>query len=156
MGMQLNVGDHASPVAGYLAIPPGYRADAQWARTRARAVARGRPSANVYFKTLPGGKSLSALLADNTIWVNYSVSIGAYGEAVIGGRELAIGPSAFRMGRWTVLATLIHELAHINGAPGGVSRAAEQALVACGLGRASELRTGVDDPDTPYDPSLSG
>ena len=53
-------------------------------------------------------------------------------------REMAIGIPAFRIGRWTVLATLVHELAHINGAPGGNDRRAEEAVLACGMGRRSE------------------
>ncbi|MBN1611644.1 MAG: hypothetical protein JW940_33725 [Polyangiaceae bacterium] len=157
MVMQLNLGDHVSPEPGYTAIPAGYRPDAQWARTRARAIARGMPSADAYFRTLPNARSLTQLLADNTIWINYSATIGGYGETnAVGGKEIAIGSVAFRYGRWTVLATLIHELAHSNGAPGGASKAAEQALVACGLGKRGELNSGVDDPRTPFDPNISG
>ena len=83
---------------------------------------------------------------------DFGVTPGASGFAT----ELAIGPRAFRIGRWTVLATLIHELAHCNGAPGGGSTVAEDALPACGLGRLSEQSTGVDDPRTPYVPGLGG
>lgn len=68
----------------------------------------------------------------------------------------AIGPLAFRKGRWMVLATLIHELAHCNGAAGGNATVAEDALPHCGLGSMNELRTRVDDPQTPYDPGIEG
>ena len=34
------------------------------------------------------------------------------------------------MGRWTVAATLVHELAHVNGAPGN-DRQAEHTLASC-------------------------
>ena len=81
----------------------------------------------------------------------------AYGETeYVGGREIAISDVACRWGRWTMLATLIHELAHVNGAAGGSSRDAESALIHCGLGKRSEQTTGVDDPHTPYDPDISG
>ncbi len=36
------------------------------------------------------------------------------------------------MGRWTVAASLVHELAHVNGAPGD-SHAAEATLPCCGF-----------------------
>ncbi len=58
--------------------------------------------------------------------------------------------------QWIMLATLVHELAHINGAPGGASKQAEDALLACGLGRRIEFATGTDDPKTPYNPGISG
>jgi hypothetical protein len=157
MVMQLNLGDHTSSQAGYAAIPPGFRSDAQWARTRARTIARNMPSADAYFRSLPNGRSLTQLLADSSIWVNYSATIVGYGETnAVGGKEIAIGATAFRYGRWTVLATLIHELAHSNGAQGGASKAAEEALVACGLGRRGEQTSGVDDARTPFDPGISG
>jgi len=34
--------------------------------------------------------------------------------------------------------------------------AAERAVLECGLGNRSELRTGVDDPRTPYNPTIGG
>jgi hypothetical protein len=66
-----------------------------------------------------------------------------------------ISERACRIGRWSLLATMIHELAHINGAPGR-GFAAEEALIACGLGRLHEKQTGVDDLHTPYSPDIEG
>jgi len=56
--------------------------------------------------------------------------------------EIAIGQLAFAQGRWMVLGTLLHELAHVNGARAVSDRSAEMTLVHCGLGRLSELREG--------------
>lgn len=155
--MQINIGDHVSPVTGYIPFPLSKRDTMRWARLRARRVARGMPSANTYFKTLPGGRSLQQLLDDRTIWINYHATMTDYGETDrVGGKEIAISKTAFDVGRWTVLATLIHELAHSNGAGLPPSRAAEEALLHCGLGRRSEKTSGVDDPRTPYDPSVEG
>lgn len=156
MSIQINIGDHISSEPGYLTVPNRLRDMTNWARTKARWIARTMPSADVYFRALPDGRSLTDLLGDRSIWVNYGHTLTVFGEAVISGTELAIGPSAFRIGRWTVLATLIHELAHINGVPGGTDRRAEEALLACGLGKQSEKRTGRDDPFTPYDPTIRG
>ncbi|QQS55613.1 MAG: hypothetical protein IPM89_07495 [Candidatus Competibacteraceae bacterium] len=155
--MQINIGDHVSSEAGYVAIPAEYQGSMRWARTKAKEIASKFNSANAYFRTLPDGKSLTELLADNTIWVNYHATMNAYGETnQVSGKEIAISRRAFRIGRWTVLATLIHELAHTDGAPGGADKRAERAVLACRLGKQSELTTGVDDPHTPYDPNISG
>jgi hypothetical protein len=117
------------------------------------------PSADVYFRSLPGGRSLTALLADRAIWINYAIPLGIpfMGQSVGDSyNEIAISSWAFRNGKWTVLGTLIHELAHINGAPEWPSQAAEEALVHCGLGTLSELRTRKDNPNTPYNPNHRG
>jgi hypothetical protein len=154
MTMQLNIGDHISPQPGYTSIPRKYRASARWARTRAIRIAGNTPGANTYFSYL--GRTLTQLLNDNTIWVNYA-TFGEYGQTnFVGGKEIAIGIRAFRIGRWTVLATLIHELAHVNGAPGRPSTFAEDAVYHCGLGSHHEHFTGTDDPKTPYDPRIEG
>jgi hypothetical protein len=156
MTLQINIGDHTSSEADYLPVPPNLREPLRWARTRALQLVNHNPGANLYFSGLPGGRSLGALLQDRTIWINYAPTLSAYGETnMVGGKEIAIGPMAFRIGRWTVLATLIHELAHSNGAPGGTDHRAEQAVYECGMGRLGE-RSGSDDPRTPYDPSIGG
>jgi hypothetical protein len=156
-GIQMNIGDHVSPHPGFVAVPGIRRDMVNWARQRAKRIANEIRSADIYFSSLPGGRTLKSLLNDNTIWINYDPAMGDYGAtSVAHNHEMAIGPPAFRIGRWTVLATLIHELAHVNGAPGGADHRAEQALVNCGLGRSVEHATGVDDPHTPYDPGISG
>lgn len=77
------------------------------------------------------------------------------GQAVVGGTELSIARPAFAVSRRTVLGTLIHELAHIGGAPGGQSKLGEEAVLAAGMGRARE--TGAkDDASTPFDPNIGG
>lgn len=157
MSIQMNIGDHISPHAGWVSVPNARRGQVRWARTRAKKIARDMASANIYFRSLPSGRSLTALLNDRTIWINYDPTATEFGaQSVAHPHEIAVGPSAFRIGRWTVLATLIHELAHVNGAPGGGDQRAEQALLHTGLGRWSEFGSGLDDPRTPYDPSISG
>jgi len=128
-----------------------------WARTKAIWIAKFKPSADVYFRSLPGARSLSDLLSDNSIWINYHPTLMAYGQTdAVGGNEIAISAISRRMGRWTVLGTLVHELAHVDGAPAGSSNAAELAVLACGMGKARERSTGIDDPYTPYDPTIQG
>lgn len=155
--MQINIGDHISSEAGYIAIPERHRGTMRWARTKAKEIAKTMPSANTYFKTLPDGRSLSDLLSDSSIWVNYHPAMPFFGETnQVSGKEIAISEKSFKIGRWTVLATLIHELAHTDGAPGGTDKRAERALLSCGLGKLSELTTGIDDPKTPFNPNIQG
>jgi hypothetical protein len=155
MGLQINIGDHKSSIKTYVAFPNYYLSTVRWARTKANEIASTIPSANRYFRGLPCGRSLSELLGDSSIWVNYGPGIPGTGQISPDGREIAIGRKAFDAGRWTVLASLIHELAHSNGAAGDDSTAAEQAVLACGLGKRSEQSKG-DDPYTPYDPRITG
>jgi hypothetical protein len=155
IGLQINIGDHSSSISTFIAIPDYHRGMARWARTKANEIARTIPRANSYFRGLPSGRSLTDILGDSSIWVNYAPAILDYGIIDrVGGKEIAISPTAFKVGRWTVLATLIHELAHSNGAPAN-SKAAEEAVLACGLGKRSE-KGASDDPYTPYDPRISG
>jgi len=154
--IQINIGDHVgwAPRASPSPVPAKHRAATSWARMRAKRIAREMPSADTYFKTLPKGLTLTSLLSDNTIWINYEPTLDVYGWQH--GKEIGIGKKSYNKGRWSVLATLIHELAHVNGAPGGKSKAAEQALIHCGLGNRNEFTTGVDDPKTPYNPNIEG
>ena len=154
--IQINIGDHVSPRIGWVKFPDDLVGQVRWARSRAFRITTDIPSANVYFRTLPNGRSLSDLLNDGSLWVNFDPVITEFGRTNNVHREMAIGKPAFRIGRWTVLATLIHELAHINGAPGGNDRRAEEALLHCGLGKRSEKASGKDDPWTPYDPGIEG
>jgi len=156
--IQVNTGDHVSPEVGYISWPNHRRDLIYWSRRRARLIAAGRPQADTYFRSLPGGRSLTDLLNDRSIWINYHATLGDWGITnFAGGSEMAISEVACRSGRWSVLATLIHELAHVDGVVGRVSpRAAEDALIHCGLGKQRERDTGVDDPKTPFDPNILG
>ena len=158
MSIQINIGDHTSSQANYIAVPANRRSQVQWARRRAHWIARNVPSADVYYRTLPGGRSLTELLADSDIWINFHATSTVLGLTnFAGGKEIAICVPSFRRGSWTVLATLVHELAHVNGVDGRVNRTgAERAVLECGLGRRREQQTGVDDRRTPYDPTIIG
>ncbi|MCF6235322.1 MAG: hypothetical protein L3J70_02915 [Gammaproteobacteria bacterium] len=91
---------------------------------------------NKYFRTLSKRKAFHHFWRDNTIFINYSPSviIGFYGATHSNDKDICI--SAWCLGntnRWMVAATIIHELAHIGGAPGGASHAAEKAADKCGF-----------------------
>jgi hypothetical protein len=153
---QINIGDHTSSVDNYFAFTnSSYYSSLKWARTKLFAVAKHNPPANTYFRSLPRGRSLTELINDSGIWINYAPSVAPlFGEADMGASEIGLSDRPFALGRWMVLATVIHELAHINGAPHtGGSTLAEDANYHCGLGTWDEYYgTGVDDPRTPYNP----
>ncbi|WP_344692536.1 hypothetical protein [Sphingomonas cynarae] len=154
--IQINIGDHRPIDPRWQPMPRAERAVLDWARHRARWIARNLSSADAYFKRLPFQKTLTALVADSSLWLSYEDNPGRYGATSIRNfRDIVISSHAFDKGRWVVLATLIHELAHVGGAP-GFNDSAEQAVLACGLGRRDELIRGRDDPKTPYEPGIFG
>ena len=154
VSIQINIGDHKSPVVDFKPVPFKYQGATKWARARAKVIAANVKSADKYFKSL-GKRSLTELLADRTIWINYT-ELPIRGMRDARSYEIGIGHLAYVRGKEVVLGTLIHELAHIAGAPGGYSRAAEDALIHCGLGKQSEADHKIDDPKTPYDPDVRG
>ena len=156
MSIQINIGDHVSPFPSLGPVPFKHQWVTKWARNRAKAIAAELKTADKYFKSLPRKRTLTQLLADRRIWINYAPDLYARGIRPGLSNEIGIGELAYVRGKMVVLATLIHELAHIAGAPNGESRAAEEALIHCGLGKKSELETGINDPSTPYDPDVQG
>lgn len=158
MGIQLNLGDFISRFEEFVAFPNDYRADIQWARSQAKAIANTKPGANVYFRSLPAGRTLSSMLNDRSLWVSWwngTTTAWGYTIGYDGKFEIGISYYAFRGGKKRVLGTLIHELAHVGGAD-ETNTAAEDALYHCGLGTKTELLTGVDDPSTPFIPGYRG
>jgi hypothetical protein len=81
---------------------------------------RIRPHAacNAAFSALPGGRTFAQVWADPTVWISYDPGSdqGRYGATL--GKEIAISQFTCRMGIWVMVATLLHELAHVNGASG--------------------------------------
>jgi len=98
------------------------------------------------FNRLPGGRTLQSM-AVSSIWINYDASGGSWGWTMPSAfpDDIVITGYTCRMGRWSLLGTFVHELAHLNGAD-GFSHAAEETLRGCGL----------QSPRGPYDPSIRG
>ena len=161
MPFQFNIGDHASPIPRYRAFPKGSTKYSmlKWTRSKLFRMVKNNPRCNTYFRSLPNGRSLTNLINDSRIWVNYDPTIPPplTGETHVPTGEIALPDLPFIKGRWVLLGTIIHELAHVNGAPitGGDTRA-EEALYHCGLGTAKEYYDDVDDPSTPYTPGVGG
>lgn len=92
---------------------------------------------NNAFRALPGGRTLTQIWADPSVWINFDPSRNAGDYAATRGNDVTITAFTLSKGHWTTAATLVHELGHVGGAPGGTSPLAEQILLPCLLG---ELR----------------
>jgi hypothetical protein len=74
---------------------------------------------NDCFRKLPGGKTLREIWDSNSVWVSYfdPKSHDRVGETRVP-FDIAVAEDAFKDGKMLVVATIIHELGHIGGAPG--------------------------------------
>jgi hypothetical protein len=157
---QLNIpgAGHAGPaaVAGWQWLP---FANAMYRDSVRRAIriintrVNGHRPCDVAFQALPGGRTFADVWADPSIWISYDPGIQANRFGATLGTEITLTQYSCRMGHWTIVATLIHELAHVNGAD-GASHDAEGVLMHC-------LMQGHHNPaimgqlrDTPRDPVL--
>lgn len=113
---------------------------------------RGMRPCNDCFKNLPGGRTFQEVFDDASIFISFDPSGPDSGATDDSNKEVTISVSEFKVGRWSVAATLVHELAHCNGAPGGNAPDAENTLNCCGLkGLFRPGVVGLRDPDEPDD-----
>lgn len=87
-------------------------------------------SINDYFRGLPNHRSFQEVVEDPRIWISRDPAGPAAAETV--GMHITVGREPLRWGYWAVAATLLHELAHINGAT-DIGGQAEEALNHGGL-----------------------
>lgn len=91
---------------------------------------KGHAPCNAAFRALPGGRSFADLWLDPSIWVSYDPDGRATKFGGRLGKDITLSRYTCAMGRWAVVATLVHELAHVGGA-GGDNQDAENTLEAC-------------------------
>jgi hypothetical protein len=103
-----------------------------------RSVSRGQSKCNTCFKALGyriwgNGRSFDDVFDDGDIWISYhwDTTTGIYGFT--SGKEITVSQFAIDKGVRSVAATIVHELAHVNGASGPPSIAAEATLKDCGF-----------------------
>lgn len=113
-----------------------------WIQTAVIESEKCSESCDDAFGILPGGKKFSEIWKDQNIWVSFlkTADTKIFGQAVKWGRDIAVSYGSFRHGWKQVAATIIHELAHINGASEKTTDA-EDTLVHCGL--ASKHRSDI-------------
>jgi len=85
---------------------------------------------NDRFKDLPGGRTLLRVWTDRSVWINFDPRRRHGDFGATRGNDITITAFSLAMGRWTTAATLVHELAHVNGASGD-THDAESTLRSC-------------------------
>src|SRR5215472_13947680 len=123
-----SVNTPASGHAGPAPLPGGHQylpyTDAHFLATLNRAIhiiqrkIRGYLPCDRRFRLLPGRRSFSDVFDDPTVWINFDPSRREKDYGATRGNDITITAYSLAMGRWTVAATLVHELAHVDGAPG--------------------------------------
>ena len=87
---------------------------------------------DAFFQQMPGRRSLSDIVnGPRKYWIHHDPTGPDAGAT--SGMDVTLGTKALRGGKWAVLATLIHELAHTNGATDEKGDA-EDSLNHCGMG----------------------
>jgi hypothetical protein len=110
----------------------------------------GHYHADQTFAALPGHRTLTQMVNGADIWINYDPSNrqGDWGWTMPAANpnDVVISQFTLRMGRWSTVGTIVHEMAHLDGAPGGNSHAAEETL----------RHSGLQSPNGPYNPAIRG
>ncbi|PCI42211.1 MAG: hypothetical protein COB51_13330 [Moraxellaceae bacterium] len=111
---------------------------------------RNDAECNASFIKLSGKKRFRELFDDPNIWLNYDPDNTGrlWGWVIPAGhpKDVVLSQYTLNMGRWTVAATIVHELAHLNGAPGAGSHEAELRVKEC------RMKSALG----PYEPGVTG
>jgi hypothetical protein len=111
---------------------------------------RNDAACNSSFAGLSGGQTFKQFFDDPNVWMNYDPindgKLWGWTQPSTFPKDIVVTRYALKAGRWSVAATIVHELAHLNGAPGGASKAAELRVKACHL----------QSSKGPYDPAVQG
>ena len=134
--------------AGPAPLPGGHQyltyTDANFLATLKRAIQiidtriKSNTACNTAFSALPGGRSLLQVWTDNSVWINFDPRRLQGDFGATRGNDITITAFSLAMGHWTTAATLVHEMAHVNGAS-GTTHDAEGTLRSC-------LLQGLEDP----------
>lgn len=94
---------------------------------------KGTKPCEAAFTALPGGNSFSNIWKQANIWISYDPDrTGIRYGVTLNMQHVSITGYVLAMGEWMTAATIIHELAHVNGAPGNDTQA-EDTLLKCML-----------------------
>lgn len=113
---------------------------------------RGLKPCNDCFRKLPGGRSFDDILDDPNVVISFDPQTTANLFGATLGNDVTITDFSIRIGRWTVAATLVHEFAHVNGAP-ATDHQAESTLLCCGfsaLHNPAIIGAGEESSDNRY------
>ena len=85
------------------------------------------------FCALPLRRSLEAVWTDPAVSISYTPSARVRGYTDIGTKLIVMTFDGLMRSPREIAATLLHELAHLNGAPAGATLMAESLLPRCGF-----------------------
>lgn len=91
---------------------------------------KGSRPCNDCFQKLPNGRTFDDILDDNSVYICYDPSDKYCANTL--GNNITINEYTIKVGKWLVAASLVHEFAHINGAP-VTDHQAEGTLSCCGF-----------------------
>ena len=139
---------HTPPVPGTFQYLP--YTDAAKLKTVERALwilkhnVKGLKPCNDCFKKLPNGRTFDEILDDPDTFIHCDPDNSGkkFGGTRIGTKNVTITEYVLRMGRWLVASTLVHEFAHVNGAPTD-THDAEGTLPCCGFGAKGHYIPGL-------------
>jgi hypothetical protein len=98
---------------------------------------RNDSACNSSFVGLSGGLPFKHFFDDPNVWINFDPvddgKLWGWTMPSTFPKDIVVTRYALKAGRWSTAATIVHELAHLNGAPGGTSKAAELRVKACHL-----------------------
>ena len=121
-------GTGAGPRTGWQQVPADQEARVDAAIEIVREVTQ-RPRLINYFKnTVPSGTVNTLPNVFNRARVWNLINEGNMGMGVVGGNDLAYDNFIYRVGRYQIAATIIHEMAHLAGLTGANERECENAV----------------------------
>jgi len=104
-----------------------------------RNIYRKNVACNRYFATLKKDNPVSFddVWDDKNVWISLDPRLPANFDGFTGNdhpKDITIAARSFRRNVWFVVSVIVHELAHVAGAPSEwYSDAAERSLLHCGL-----------------------
>jgi hypothetical protein len=110
---RFEIGDGGLPTAGWQAITPEHEGRVNGAIAILDRVVENPRLQNYFRDHSPGGTAdtLEEVADRAKIWE--VTDEGSLGESLEGGDDMAYDPLIFRIGRWQIAATLLHEMGHL-------------------------------------------
>jgi hypothetical protein len=111
---RMGIATGAAPNAGWQVVPRVHRGRVRAALALINDWVANNPRLSTYFRhNAPGGTNatLQTVAARAQVWE--MVNEGNLGESYAGGSDMAYDPYIFRIGRWQIASTLLHEMGHL-------------------------------------------
>lgn len=102
--------------ANFVEVPQNQRARVNAALDIIDTVARERRCQNYFRNNSAGNETLANLMARVRVWEYADERAGYLGVTdAVGGNNISYDPYVYRIGRWFIASTLIHEMMHAAG-----------------------------------------